>query len=300
MPQLSPDSVNAVFSLPHPDGRFEGRALEHLRAEGKKRPAILLAFPPKAAGTYLRTAILYAADGQLVRAGHAQGGRDAVPYLPTFIAYYAGGVTPYNLVAHAHMQALPANRAFLEAFGIRPVAMMRPIPDMLASYWDMLENDPEARKDGLNCLIPDNFPEFTREAKADFLVDIIAPWYASYYASWIGYDAERPGAVCMLQYDDFRADPAGELARALAHAGVPRARPICESALAKAWSVRDECRYNKAEAGRGARYFSPAHVARLRRMLGTYRVLGPHIDALLHGRAVGESLRAIGPDRIAI
>ncbi len=283
MPQLSPDSVNAVFSLPHPDGGFEGKVLAHLQAEGRKRPVVLLAFPPKAAGSYLRTAALYAADGQLVRAAQAQGGRDAVPYMPTFVAYYAGGVTPHTMVAHVHMQALPANRAFLEAFGIRPVVMTRAIPDMLVSYWDMLESDPQALQDGLNCIIPDDFPALSREAKADFLVDILGPWYASYFASWFAYAAEAPERVCILSYDDFRADPADVLKRALAHAGVPRSRAVCEAALAKAWSVRDECRYNKAESGRGARAFSPAHIARLARMLGAYRVLAPHMDALLHG-----------------
>ena len=52
---------------------------------------MVLAFAPKAAGTYLRSAAIAAMDGQLVRTVHAQGGRDASFYLPTFLLYYAGG-----------------------------------------------------------------------------------------------------------------------------------------------------------------------------------------------------------------
>jgi hypothetical protein len=111
----------------------------------------------------------------LLRAVHALGGRDATPYLPTFISYFSGNLTPQPMVAHMHMQALPANVNFLEAFDIRPIVMTRSIPDMLASYWDMLESDPESRKDGLNCLIPDDFPEMAQTRKADFLIDILGP-----------------------------------------------------------------------------------------------------------------------------
>ena len=99
----------------------------------------MLAFAPKAAGTFFRTAIIHAIDGKIVRVTQASGGRDATPYLPTFVMYYSGGVTDNTLVAHIHMLALPANIHFLEAFDIRPIIMKRSIPDMLASYWDMLE-----------------------------------------------------------------------------------------------------------------------------------------------------------------
>jgi hypothetical protein len=87
------------------------------------------------------------------------------------------------MVAHMHMQALPANRRFLEVFGIRPVIMLRPIPNMLASYWDMLAASEEARGEGLNCSIPAEFPEFSPAGKADFMIDTIAPWYVGYFAT---------------------------------------------------------------------------------------------------------------------
>ena len=67
-----------------------------------------------------------------MRTVHAQGGRDASFYLPTFLMYYAGGFPARPLVTHVHMQALPANRHFIEALDLKPVIMMRAIPDMLA------------------------------------------------------------------------------------------------------------------------------------------------------------------------
>ncbi len=270
MVQIANESLEAVFKQPNQDGRFEGDLLRHLQTLGAQRPVVMLCFPPKAAGTYFRTAVFYAVDGQLVRAVHAQGGRDAQLYLPTFIGYYAGSVTPHVMVAHVHMQALPANIGFLEALNIRPVVMMRSIPDMLASYWDMLESDPESRKDGLNCLIPENFPELPAQTKADFLIDILGPWYASFFATWVRYEDEKPDRALILSYSDFKTDPVHTLASALSHVRLPRSPAHCRAALDKAWSERDLCRYNKGEEGRGARYFTAEHIARLDRMLGAY------------------------------
>jgi hypothetical protein len=278
---LDTESVSAIFQQPRPDGGYDGQVRLHLHRLGKKRPCVILAFPPKAAGTYFRTAIIAAVGGQLVRVVHAQGGRDATPYLPTFVAYFTGNLIQRTLVSHVHMQALPANINFLESFGIRPIIMKRSIPDMLASYWDMLMKDEEARKDGLNCRIPENFHLLPDARKADFLIDIISPWYASYFATWTEYADANPDRVCILTYDEFTADPAGTLMRAVAHAGLPRTREHCQQAIETVWKVRNDYRFNKGESGRSASYFTAEHIERLGRMLDYYPALANQRDELL-------------------
>ena len=279
--KIDSTAVNAAFAQPDYDGTFRGAFADYLRALGKRRPVLLFAFAPKAAGTFLRSAAIDAVGGQLVRVVHAQGGRDAQPYLPVFITYYLGGVCEGPLVAHMHMQALPANRRFLEALGIRPVIMLRPIPDMLASYWDMLTQSEEARAEGLNCPIPAGFPEFPAAEKADFMIDMIAPWYVGYFATWLDYARERPDDVCVLKYADFVADPAAVLQTALTHADLARPREACQAALDIAWRDRGTLRFNKGSAGRGRDYFSPAHIARLSRMMRYHPVLDGWRDVLL-------------------
>jgi hypothetical protein len=291
MAAFDTESINIVFKQPQPDGRFDGEPRTHLLRLGKKRPCVILAFPPKAAGTYFRTAIIVAVNGQLVRVVHAHGGRDATPYLPTFVAYFAGGISARTLVSHIHMQALPANINFLEMFGIRPIVMKRSIPDMLASYWDMLMKDPAAMLDGLNCRIPENFRHFSHEKKADFLIDILGPWYASYFATWMEYAQDDPSAVCVLTYREFCEDPAGTLQRAVAHVGLPRSHEECSKALDKVWERRDQFRFNKGQTeGRSGGYFSPDHIARLGRMLDFYPILAAHRAELLD---TGESKKMI-------
>jgi hypothetical protein len=293
MTQFDNGSLTALFVSPANDGKFPRNVQATLTRLGQRRPVVLLAFPPKSAGTYLRTAICDAVNGQLVRVGHAQGGRDTTPYLPTFLHYYSGGVCTGPMVGHAHMQALAANRHFLEAFDIKPVIMLRSIPDMLASYWDMLETDAQARQDGLNCLIPENFAEMTAAAKADFMIDVLGPWYASFFATWLRYAEERPGRVCVLTYNEFKSDPAATMERALAHARLPRTRAQCAQSLDRAWATRSSLRFNKGEAGRGSRYFAPGQRNRLARMLGHYKQLASMMDVLLAASGEDEALRQV-------
>jgi len=282
MPEIDMDSLRAFFAPVRTDGAFEGDYLKTLQLLGMRRKVVMLAFPPKAAGTFFRSAIIEAIDGQLVRVVQAEGGRDATPYLPTFIYYYNGGITDSTLVSHVHMLALPANLHFLEAFDIRPIIMKRSIPDMLASYWDMLDTDAKARTEGLNCHIPENFPQLSDAAKADFLVDILGPWYANYFAGWLRYAETDPDCVCVLDYRDLHADPVSTLERALNHVGLPRPPRECQAVIAHNWSVRHESRFNKGEVGRGGRYFTTAHLDRLARMLGHYPNLVPHVEELLN------------------
>lgn len=274
-------AINAVFQVPGDDGVFKPEQRAYLEELGKRRPMVFLAFAPKAAGTFLRQAAIHAVDGDLVRIVHAQGGRDAQPYMPTFIAYQYGGICTGTAVAHVHMQALPSNRRFIETFGIKPVVMIRAIPDMLASYWDMLDTDETARRDGLNCLIPAEFPSLSKEQKADFLIDIVAPWYASYFATWFDFARDDPERVLVIRYKEFKDEPVATLKKVLDHSGVPRDEEECEDALDEAWKERDTLRFNRGEAGRGSKYFTADHIARLARMLSHYSSIAPYRKEIL-------------------
>lgn len=281
---FAPDemAIGAAFSQPDNDGTFSGEFGTYLRQIAGLRPIVMFAFPPKAAGTFLRSAAIAAVDGQLRRVVHAQGGRDAQPYLPLFIAYYLGALGEAPLVTHVHMQALPANRHFIEALDLKPIVMLRSIPDMLASYWDMLDQDESARRDGLNCSIPPVFPSMTRSDKADFLIDILGPWYAGYFATWLDYAVQAPERVLVLHFSEFVRGPAATLGRCLTYAGVPQTDILCRSAVDEIWEERMQFRFNRGEERRGRNYFSWRHFDRLARMLSYYPI-APEQQAELLG-----------------
>jgi len=201
---------------------------------------------------------------------HAQGGRDATPYLPVYIRYLHGGFPPDPLVTHVHMQAFPANRRFIEALELKPVVMLRSVPDMMVSYLDMLATEPASPNHWLNIAIPSGYAEMDDETRADFLIDTIAPWYASYYATWQGFACDAPDRVLVLRYGDLRRDPVTALRAVLEHSGFACAEEMCELAVDAAWHTRHENRFNKGEVGRGGARFTADQQARLARMVGYY------------------------------
>ncbi|MEI9931441.1 MAG: hypothetical protein WDM89_13110 [Rhizomicrobium sp.] len=162
---LDENVIRAAFAQPNNDGSYPENFRVYLRTLGARRSSVILAFPPKAAGTFLRTAAIVAVNGQLVRAVHAQGGRDAQPYLPIFLSYFSGALGDAPLVTHMHLQGLPANRHFFDALDLRPAIMVRSITDMLASYRDMLDADSEARAEGLNCTIPADYSGWEQQCE---------------------------------------------------------------------------------------------------------------------------------------
>lgn len=285
MPVVFDDDVQAaVFSSLQVDGTYQPEVAEYLREMGQTRPSVVLAFAPKAAGTYLRTAAIAAVDGQLTRTVHAQGGRDAQFYLPSFLMYYAAGFPGRPLVTHAHIQALPANRHFMEALDLKPVIMVRSVPDMLLSYLEMVESDPAAPENWLNIQIPQAYADFSDEKKGDFVIDMLGPWYASYFATWLEW-ARQDGRVLVLDYDEFRADPRKNLESLLLHSRFQVSPERCQAALDEVWEERRTFRYSQGVSGRGRARFTPAQIDRLRRMLAYYPVLEPWMDRLIPATA---------------
>jgi hypothetical protein len=271
---FDPESADAIFTPLGRDGNFNPDIARYLGELGQARPSVVLAFPPKAAGTYLRSAAISAVGGQLVRTVQAQGGRDATFYLPTFILYYTCGIPARPLVTHVHMQALAANRHFMEALDLRPVVMIRALPDMLASYLEELEDQPLRPDKWLNIKVPNGYAGFSAERKGDFIIDMILPWYVSFFSTWLDY-SETDARVLFLDYDEFRAAPAANLERVLAHSRMPRSLHHCQGALDEVWKERADFRYNKGVSGRGRPRFTVSQIERVRRIMAYYPNLEP-------------------------
>ncbi len=263
------NAIQAIFERPLPDGSFEKPVRDYLHAVATRRPLLLLAFAPKCAGTFLRQAAIHALDGQLLRMCHAQAGRDGTLYLPNILSWCLDDDAPAT-VTHIHMQALDGNRHFIQAAGLKPVIMIRNFADTLASFLDMLEVDPVARAEGLNCQVPGNFCDLDRGDKLDFMVDVIAPWYASYYATWSSFADTAGDTIRILHYREFRENPAETLYKAIVHAGFATTRYQCLRSVEHAWQGKENFRFNRGIAGRGKTYFSPAHFARLQKLLSYY------------------------------
>lgn len=272
--------LSAMLTLPYSDGTYPPDIAAYLRQISISHRVVLFSFPPKCGGTFLRYAAIQAIGGQLVRGSYAQGGGEAQFYLPAFLQYYIVDNVK-NMVMHVHMQARMGNRSFMDAFDLKPVTMIRSIPDMLVSLRDMFCNEAGMMEENVCCEVPPNFPQMTEAAQAEFLLDLVAPWYATYYASWIRYASEEEKRVLLLRYNDLRAHPVDALQEVLDHSGHECSYDTCQAAILSAWNNRSKNRFNKGVPGRGRAFFSPEQLDKMQKILSQYPVLDAYQDELL-------------------
>jgi len=223
-PLLRPALIDALFALPDIEGRFSDVQNQFLHAQGQRRPLVLIASAPRSAGTFLRAAAIEAVDGQLMRFVQAEGGRDATLYLPTLLAYFEGLYATDIAVTHVHMPASDANRHMMDALDLRPIIMLRSIPDMLSSLWTLLG---EGAPLGFSFLKPSDFAHKSETDMADLMIDVMGPWYVQYFAGWKRYAEDVAGRVCVLDFADFSGDPAGALEQARCRRGANDTAPAC-------------------------------------------------------------------------
>ena len=98
-------------------------------------------------------------------------------------------------------------------------------------------------------------PRCRAEAKGDFLVDMMGPWYASYFATWLEYAAEAPERVLVLDYDEFPRRSRRRRWKSCWPIPACRARArACQAALDAVWEEREQFPLQQGRiAGAGAR-----------------------------------------------
>jgi len=170
-----------------------------------------------------------------------------------------------NRVIQQHCRATVPNLHILQAFGIRPVVLVRNIYDVLLSWKEFLDGGAH-----MNTFFT-HYDTLTDEERFALVVDDRAPWYLSFFASWQHAAATGQIEATWMTYKELTADPEAALEGILGFYGI-KADPV---RLAKATQFvnRDTgaTRFNKGKTGRGRAAFTDAQVQHIRRLAGYYR-----------------------------
>jgi hypothetical protein len=275
--QLGQAGLQLLYVNPDIHGNFSPEIVEQVRRLRQDRCYVVLAFPPKCGGTFIREVVgrLSGAGPSPVRLGHALGGRDVSPYLPLLALQMMSPTGPKAFMTHAHMIAYQSNVQLLNLFGMKPVVMKRSIPDMLCSFADMAQTEGlkgGAYNSSLLCAVHTDasFLALDAQARLDFLVFHQAPWYFQFYASWLR--AHRTGQIPVhwTDYDGFRADPRRTISGILEYYGLKDRLSAVPQALAHAQANKASLRFNKGVSGRGAQTLNTDHMRHLHRLAAGY------------------------------
>ncbi len=257
------------LALPDPEGFMGAEVREILRTSLGKNKQILLAYPPKVGGTFMRTAVIHLLRGNytayLNRGSYANTDQSRDLYFPTLLDVHVDrSQPPAASVMHLHMFPARHLTEMIEAFDIPVVIGTRSILDCLRSSIDMTTGM-EAEGEFVDDTLISNgkpYAEMTAEERRHGIVHTVPLWYARFYGQWLRYDREceaqgkrRP---LWLTFQEFKEEPAAVLARIARHVdpGNRYDAAAVDAALAKSLEKKAGLRFNKGVSGRGQGHFT--------------------------------------------
>jgi len=225
---------------------------------------ILIACMPKSGSTWLNKALQ-----RMTGYGHDQYTlaylqNEQEIYLPRVIAS-----AREHAIIQQHCRATAPNVSILQAFGIRPIVLIRNLLDALISMQDFYNNGAVR-----NTFHRADWSKLDEETKRDLIVETVAPWYVQFYASWVRADGAEKLPVLWISYEDMIGDKPGTLSKIAAHYGQSVSEACIKETISGVDGDRADTRFNKGRAGRGAEAFSAEQQDRIRALTRFY----PSVD----------------------
>lgn len=221
---------------------------------------VLIACMPKSGSTFLKETLCALSGWPDTPLAYAFLQNETELYLPNLLRAASS-----NTVTQQHVRASGPNIQILQAFGIRPVVLVRRIEDVVLSVSDF--NDSGATT---NTFYGDVWPTLDQSAKYDLIIDHVMPWYASFYASW-ELAARHEKLDCLfVTYEEMIADKPAAIGAIADFLHLGKTAENCAAAVQAVDSDGEKTRYNKGVAGRGAAALDNNQKARLRKLFGIW------------------------------
>jgi tetratricopeptide (TPR) repeat protein len=171
-------------------------------------------------------------------------------------------------VIQQHVRATDANVQMLQAYGLRPVVLVRNLFDIVLSMSDFYDTGAVR-----NSFLQESWPLLDQAGKYDALIDHLMPWYLGFCVSWDRAASRGALPILRLSYEDMIADKPGTLKRIADHVGFDTTPDACAAAVSESEGDRNrkQTRFNKGVAGRGDAALTDAQKDRVRRLAASYR-----------------------------
>jgi len=245
--------------------------------------SVLLAFPPKAAGTFVKLVLKKVLPNCCLVRGSITPDDQSLNSFNHQAWITATSSKQYStVVGHIHFTPTEGDAELMKSLGIAPILMKRNIADSLLSMHEMVliqDKDPAFREDKRN-----EMPQFgsagpvkeylrmTEDQQKDFLIYNFAPWFFKYYSSWEYIRVKTGLQVLQLDFDAFRTNEVGTITRILKWSGIDTVniKELSDACL-KVRKEGTQARYSHGISGRGQRFFDFKHFAHLQKLAMPYQ-----------------------------
>ena len=233
--------VNFTNALAATGGRAQLSDFTTELTTGQLGRHLFIACVPKSASTFLKNLLLRLTGYRDLFAVYAAGQTEHEIYLPTLCEH-----ADSNTVTQQHCRASDANVHLMQAFGIRPVVLVRNIFDSVMSLLDFYNGG--AFK---SSYFRADWPTLDEETKIDLLIENVIPWYFQFVGSWDLAEKQQRLEVHWLSYEEFIADKCSAVLKILRFHGLGASRRGVEQCIREVESNGRKNRFNKGVAGRG-------------------------------------------------
>ena len=158
-----------------------------------------------------------------------------------------------NSVTQQHCRASEANLHLMQAFGIRPVVLVRDIFDTVMSLRDFYDGGFVYS----TFFEREDYIRLDPDARLDLLIEYAVPWYFQFVASWQRVAREGRLEMLWLDYASLTGDTPAALERVLAFHGMAAGRDALERVVAERSRDHRGNRFNHGVAGRGRAGLQP-------------------------------------------
>jgi tetratricopeptide (TPR) repeat protein len=202
---------------------------------------LFIACVPKSASTFLKDLLVNLTGYRDLFAVYAAGQTEHEIYLPTLRES-----AHLNTVTQQHCRASDANIHLMQAFGIRPVVLVRNIFDSVMSLFDFYNKGAFQTS-----YYRADWSLLDDETKFDLLIENVIPWYFQFVASWDLAEKQKRLEVHWLSYEELIADKPSSVLKVLEFYGLGALRRGVEQRIREIESEERKIRFNKGITGRG-------------------------------------------------
>ncbi len=221
---------------------------------------IFIACVPKSASTFLKNLLVSLTGYRDVFMVYAAGQNEHELYLPTLRE-----TAHLDTVTQQHCRASDANVQMMQAFGIKPVVLVRNIFDSVMSLLDFYNGGAF-----YHSYFRADYESLDEETKIDLLIDNIIPWYFQFVASWSLVEKQKSLDIFWLGYEDLTADKPFTIQNVLKFYGLGASLRGIEQKIKETESEGRKIRFNKGVSGRGESRLSERQKGRIRRLARYY------------------------------
>lgn len=164
-----------------------------------------------------------------------------------------------RLVAQLHVRYSKFTADCMQKFDLAPLVLVRNIFDIVPSLIDHHRNTSVVYP---MAFTPSSIIYWEWERAANFVVDMVLPWYFNFYVSWFECESK-----CLITYDKLQSAPEKFIGEICAQLGILVSEKDIENAVKKASSLNT--RLNVGVIGRG-QMLPESCVEKIYKMMGYY------------------------------